>query len=154
MIDKEFNQWWADVKIRFPDMVHWFATGKEIDEQRASFRTWLEILADVPLEDALAANRQLQADGLRLNIDQLPALVRSRAGQRQAQREAPSPELVRRLKFHAARKLHTMIVEKGRLLQWTRQQLLEELRQQMPADYFHEVCSGPSVAELRKRVGV
>lgn len=58
---QEFNQWWADFKLRFPDMGGaWFAEGRTPDAQKQILETWLDVLSDVLLGEALTANKAIQ----------------------------------------------------------------------------------------------
>ena len=61
MNQQEFNQWWTDFKIRFPDLGGlWFAEGRSESHQRVVLSGFAEVLGDVQLAEALAANRGLQ----------------------------------------------------------------------------------------------
>jgi hypothetical protein len=65
MTSSEFSKWWADLTTRFPNMSAWLKrcfAGEQ--EQREFLRTWVSVMADVNLADALDVNRQMQAGDL------------------------------------------------------------------------------------------
>lgn len=61
MTPREYDEWWADTALRFPGVSRWLLTVYPSQEERRSFhRTWLHVLSDVELGDALEVNRQMQ----------------------------------------------------------------------------------------------
>lgn len=85
MNQPEFNQWWSDFKLRFPDMGGpWFAEGRAPEVQRHILATWASLLGDVTLAESLKVNRAMQAGDLesfggKWDRDRLPAIVRTHA---------------------------------------------------------------------------
>lgn len=56
MTQQEFNRWWHDFGVRFPNKASW-ATSTDTE----TIKTWREVLEPIELIDALAANKALQA---------------------------------------------------------------------------------------------
>lgn len=62
MTRSDFDRWWADLISRFPNVDAWLMrVAPETTAQRTMLRTWADVLADVPLTDALEVNRQMQS---------------------------------------------------------------------------------------------
>lgn len=65
MIQQDFNQWWTDFKLRFPDLGGpWFAEGRSESQQRLILGNFAEVLNDVTLSEALSINRAMQRGDL------------------------------------------------------------------------------------------
>lgn len=85
MNQPEFNQWWTDFKLRFPDMGGpWFAEGRTADTQKMILGTWANLMHDVTLAESLAVNRGMQSGDLesfggKWDRDRIPAIVRNHA---------------------------------------------------------------------------
>ena len=62
MNQPEFNQWWADLTMRFPNVDSWLVrVAPDAVSQRTTLRTWQDVLRDVALAGALEVNRKMQA---------------------------------------------------------------------------------------------
>lgn len=85
MNQQEFNQWWSDFKLRFPDMGNsWFAEGRTAEVQRQILTQWSDVLSDVTLAEAAAVNRGMHNGDLasftgKWDRDTVPATVRKHA---------------------------------------------------------------------------
>lgn len=65
MTGKEFDQWWTDFKIRFPDLGGpWFAEGRNESQQRMILNGFAEVLRDVALQESLTVNKAMQRGDL------------------------------------------------------------------------------------------
>jgi len=65
MNGKEFDLWWTDFKIRFPDLGGpWFAEGRSESQQRVALSNFAEVLADVSLSEAKSVNKAMQRGDL------------------------------------------------------------------------------------------
>lgn len=96
---EEFNQWWKDVKTRFPTEIEWFVKLRDKEGQKATLETWFEMFAFTDHADAIAANKEIQSDGMKIHIDQFPALVRRIATAARVKRTPRQPEDWRRDSF-------------------------------------------------------
>lgn len=62
MTRTEFDQWWADVKLRWPSVSTWLAKAFPAEPQQVAFlRTWRDVLADVSLDHCLEINSLMQS---------------------------------------------------------------------------------------------
>lgn len=101
MTNTEFNQWWKDYALRFPDTKAW------VDKQPSAVELlviWKEALSRVELADALEVNKQLTAGTLERwkssggyhEREETPAMIRKMAfglrQQRNESAERPEPE--------------------------------------------------------------
>ena len=93
MTSREFEHWWADISRRYPSLPAWLAKCfQDANDQREFLRTWVVVLGDVELADALEVNRLMQAGDLAwvgdydADKERLPQHVRKHARRMAAER--------------------------------------------------------------------
>lgn len=92
MTKEEFDEWWKDMKSRFPDSVRWATTDRKLEEVQAIWRTWFEVLDDCRLEDCLYATKAIQRgdEAAPQKFEAFPQSVRAIARKRSAERSGRS----------------------------------------------------------------
>jgi hypothetical protein len=144
MNQPEFNQWWSDFKLRFPDMSGpWFAENRTPEMQRQILGQWAEVLADVDLQEALAVSRGMQCGALegfggKWDRDRIPAMVRTHALAKRAPlpnwtgpQDDPFPQPKDTLPMGLGGKLRELVDMQAKGM--TREESAEWLRLQFPS---------------------
>ena len=118
MIQAEFDRWWADLTMRFPNVDSWLVrVAPDAIAQRTTLRTWHDVLADVQIADCLEINRQMQAGDAPFVNDyheqDIPSHVRRMARQLAFERrDNPRPEDDQRRPSHfPAGKIYKRVLE-------------------------------------------
>lgn len=105
MTPTDFNNWWADCKLRWPSLDTWLCKCFADTHRQTEFlRNWRSVLLDVNLADAMEVNRLMQVGDLAwvgeydADKERLPQHVRRlartlRAERQPRQQPEPLPEL-------------------------------------------------------------
>jgi hypothetical protein len=118
MTPNEFNRWWADLTVRFPNVESWLLrVAPDAIAQRTVLRTWHDVLRDVAVEPALDVNRNMQAGDAEFVADfheqDIPSHVRRLTRQlTYERRERPADEPTGKLtpsSFPAGKILHRIL---------------------------------------------
>lgn len=102
MKSNEFQKWFGDLKLRFPDSAAWIAKGDRSEtEQLGILKQWADALADVDLADALEVNARIHRGQIMLDDNRpgfpayerenIPGIVRRHATGLRMQRTIGSP---------------------------------------------------------------
>ena len=88
MEKSDFDQWWMDLRARFPDSIRWASADKKKEDVQAIWKTWFEVLQDCDLQDCLNASLAIQRGDEAWNgkFENIPQIIRAIARKRLSER--------------------------------------------------------------------